>query len=156
MLWYWCHNLALYMELVLNWAKYCIYVAIHFTHRTAHFSAKTNKQKQKKMEIHRNETGWFWFFMLNFSIWKKKIERKVSKCRNSRIHRDSNGFPFGKIAKQTSKSQISERKSLNMSILSFKMPQVVKCASINKFDCKISSQTDVFTPNEWARKVLWI
>lgn len=72
----------------------------------------------------------------------------MSKCRNSRIHRDSNGFPFGKIAKQTSKSQISERKSLNMSILSFKMPQVVKCASINKFDCKISSQTDVFTPNE--------
>lgn len=29
------------------------------------------------------------------------------------------------------------------------MPQVVKCASINKFDCKISSHPDVFTPNEW-------
>lgn len=38
--------------------------------------------------------------------------------------------------------------------LTCNMPQVVKCASINKFDCKISSHTDVFTPNEWeVRKV---
>lgn len=33
--------------------------------------------------------------------------------------------------------------------LIFKMPQVVKWASINKFDSKISSHANVFTPNEW-------
>lgn len=47
------------------------------------FQQKRTNKNNKKMEIHRNETGWFWFFMLNFSIWKKKSREK---CQNAEIH----------------------------------------------------------------------